>query len=461
MSYIELSFDFTKNKFDYEVSNDVTEKPFWEKETLNDEKLVCVEFRKSKSKVYEKVVELAKNLPNYNFDGKLHTFYINSVKEYVDNEVSIEYIISLVNKWKGAHITLNGKDFAGKTSVWHFKKVLQANAGEYREDINPEIYYDFIPKEPIEDLPLPYVLYPALYGGFFAFKERKETSDIYFCECEREGIENYLTLRKKQENTYTLGEDEFPSVVSQISLNNTENPLSLFKFRKGICHRCNGKIPEEEYCDSMYGTAFKRKYGWFVKQKYFEYGIHYMLEGQMSIQKELIIRDKCPSDVLKIWDKFILTNEESEKHPTSDKLYELARESRRNFEKCIENKVRKEFGFKNVGEAWVSETTLANIIRVIYSNYEIKTHYRPKWLEGLELDIYVKEKKLGIEYQGQQHYRAIEHWGGEQQLIKQKEHDTRKVRICQEHNVKVLAIKYDEPLTESHIRERLQEIECL
>lgn len=469
MCYIELSFDLAKKEFTSKVNDGANKKPFWEEEVLDNERLVYVKFRKSKSKSYKKVIELTKSLPNYQFDGDMHSFTINTVKEYAENEINIEYIISLVNKWKGSYITLNGKNFTGKTSIWHFKKVLQANAGEYRENIHPEIYYNFIPKEPIEDLPLPYVLYPELYGSFFAFKESKEATDIYFCECERQGIENYLVLKQRQQKFSffrngaipLLGTDEFPSAVAQTSLKDTVNPLSLFKFRKGICHRCNGKLPQEEYCDSMYGTAFKRQYGWFINQKYFEYGIYYMLEGKMSIQKELILREKCPPDVLEIWDKFILANEESEDNPDSDELYKNAKEARRNLEKYIENKVRKEFGFRNVGESWVSETTLANIIRVIYPNCEIKTHYRPQWLGGLELDIFVKEKNLGIEYQGQQHYYAVEHWGGEKQLEKQKEHDERKARICRKCNVKLLAVRYDEPLTEPHIRERLQEIRCL
>ena len=104
-----------------------------------------------------------------------------------------------------------------------------------------------------------------------------------------------------------------------------------------------------------------------------------------------------------------------------------------------------------------SETTLANIIKTIYSNYEVKTHYRPKWLEGLELDIYIDAIKLGIEYQGQQHYNPIKHWGGEKQLKKQKEHDSRKARICREKGVTLLTVDFDEPLTEIHIRERLKE----
>ena len=49
----------------------------------------------------------------------------------------------------------------------------------------------------------------------------------------------------------------------------------------------------------------------------------------------------------------------------------------------------------------------------------------------------------------------IKHWGGEKQLKKQKEHDSRKARICREKGVTLLTVDFDEPLTEIHIRERL------
>lgn len=463
MNFIELPIEGFN--IEEKIPSDISETEFWKTEKLLDHEIVYVQFGKSRSKQYHDAVQKAETLPNYHFDENVHCFTINTVQEYAENEIIIEYVISLVNKWKGSKVILNGKSFNGKTSMWHFKKVLQENAGEYYDSINPYIFYDFIPKEPIEGLPLPYVLYPEMYGSFFAFKESKEAEDIYFCECEKKAIENYLALKKKkcefwgqQNQKIILGRDEFPAVVEEKSSENSENPLSMFKFRKGICHKCNKKLPQEEYCSPMYGTAFKRQYGWFVNQRYFEYGIDYMLEGRVSLQKELILKEKCPIDILKVWDDFIFASEESEKNPDSDELYKLAKEARRDFEKCIENTVRKEFGFKNVGEAWVSETTLANIIKVIYPNYKIRTHYRPQWLNGLELDIYVEELNLGIEYQGQQHYQVVEHWGGEKQLEKQKEHDARKKRICHEKGVTLLTVNYDEQLTEYYIRKRLEEI---
>ena len=79
---------------------------------------------------------------------------INTIQEYIDNTIFVEYIISKIRKWKNVIILLNGKKFETKTDLWHFKKILEANAGEYSELINPYAFYEYIPKEPLEDLPL-------------------------------------------------------------------------------------------------------------------------------------------------------------------------------------------------------------------------------------------------------------------------------------------------------------------
>ncbi len=45
----------------------------------------------------------------------------------------------------------------------------------------------------------------------------------------------------------------------------------------------------------------------------------------------------------------------------------------------IENIVRQEFGFRDVGEGWVSETLLHQIVKRICSEEEILRHNRPDW----------------------------------------------------------------------------------
>lgn len=50
--------------------------------------------------------------------------------------------------------------------------------------------------------------------------------------------------------------------------------------------------------------------------------------------------------------------------------------------------------------------------------------------------------KILIEYQGIQHYIAIERFGGEETFIKQKERDQLKRQYCEEHNLLLIEIPY-------------------
>lgn len=47
-----------------------------------------------------------------------------------------------------------------------------------------------------------------------------------------------------------------------------------------------------------------------------------------------------------------------------------------------------------------------------------------------------------IEYNGEQHYKPIEKWGGEEKLIVQQERDARKVQYCEEKGIPLLIIPY-------------------
>ena len=125
--------------------------------------------------------------------------------------------------------------------------------------------------------------------------------------------------------------------------------------------------------------------------------------------------------------------------------------------KKVENMVRQEFGFRKVGESWVSETLLYQIVCQIFEDYEIVRHHRPDWLEGLELDIFLPSKRLAFEYQGQQHFHPVKAWGGQKALEELQARDARKANICEELGIELITVDYTEPLTEDHIRKVLQE----
>lgn len=124
----------------------------------------------------------------------------------------------------------------------------------------------------------------------------------------------------------------------------------------------------------------------------------------------------------------------------------------------FQDEARVEFGYRRVGEGFVAETQLASLIREILGpDMTLERHHRPPWLEGLELDIWLPMLAIGIEYQGQQHYKAIMAWGGESALRDLQARDVRKRRLCAKHGVTLIEIAYTEPLTRRHVGARRAE----
>jgi hypothetical protein len=72
------------------------------------------------------------------------------------------------------------------------------------------------------------------------------------------------------------------------------------------------------------------------------------------------------------------------------------------------------------------------------------------------LDIFIEEIKLGIEYQGIQHYKPIKHWGGKESFEKLKERDKKKKEICKLKKVKLIYFNYNEGLSNDIVLEKLK-----
>jgi hypothetical protein len=127
--------------------------------------------------------------------------------------------------------------------------------------------------------------------------------------------------------------------------------------------------------------------------------------------------------------------------------------------KDAENRLRKEKGLPKIGEGWISETMLYNLVAMIFTEmgYDVVHHSYPPFLQRQELDIYIPALKLGIEYMGKQHYEPIDFFGGQRGFQETKERDERKRRFCREHGLVVLDFKYDEPIEENYVCSKLKE----
>ena len=116
-----------------------------------------------------------------------------------------------------------------------------------------------------------------------------------------------------------------------------------------------------------------------------------------------------------------------------------------------ENQLRRERGIPEIGEQWKSETEIYALIKEIFSDYEVSRHSSPIWLSPMHLDVYVPELSLAVEYQGQQHYKPVEIFGGREGFEKTELRDTIKVKLCQQNEVNLLCIRYDDEEPEKTI----------
>lgn len=67
-----------------------------------------------------------------------------------------------------------------------------------------------------------------------------------------------------------------------------------------------------------------------------------------------------------------------------------------------------------------------------------------KHINALSFDFYIPVLNLCIEFQGEQHYNPIKIFGGEDQLNIQKKLDNIKRVFCNENNIKLLEIRFDD-----------------
>jgi len=86
---------------------------------------------------------------------------------------------------------------------------------------------------------------------------------------------------------------------------------------------------------------------------------------------------------------------------------------------------------------------------------EIIRQARPPWLgAGQSLDVLIPSLDLAIEYQGEQHYLALEHWGADAGLAHRRELDERR-DACLPCRRQARRGRYDEPVTVASVRARL------
>lgn len=123
-----------------------------------------------------------------------------------------------------------------------------------------------------------------------------------------------------------------------------------------------------------------------------------------------------------------------------------------------ENTTRVEAGLPAVGEGWVSEMMLLNLIREAFPEHQVIHQGRPQWLVPQSFDIYFPNERIGIEYQGAQHSRPVELFGGQEAFENQQRRDERKRQLSRENHCALIEVfpGYDAEAVLSQVRETLR-----
>ncbi len=220
--------------------------------------------------------------------------------------------------------------------------------------------------------------------------------------------------------------DCFKGTVSDKELIIDSLPSEL-EFVKGICDYCNKTTPKYQY-GSSYNNLFMQS---------FEVYHQLLLRKKYNYKEQVNLPISGFDSAEKFNGTLVLPSESDE---IKDELEDVLREH---------------FGYPKKGELWISETMLYKIACQIFSKDDVIFHYRGKEMEGLEIDIWVPKFKIGIEYQGVQHFKSVEHWGGEEGLIKRKLNDKKKKALFKKNNYHLVEYMHNEDISEDNLRSKL------
>jgi hypothetical protein len=313
-------------------------------------------------------------------------------------------------------------------------------------------------------LPYPWVEYPSHYGTFFRFSSNPD-GPFRYCSCNFKALANFSALRRLRFSSTSPFDDIAAhglhlslDAAAEMAKDSTWTPVRDDMLERA-CHRCNVAPPALRYCHEMYGGTWKQQFGWYTNLAFVEGGLepiaqHNYLAGRIpeAIAKEHSEYVAFHSRMMKVAARQ-LPEEFAELQALHKTLGMLKTRITRHFE----SEARVAFGFKRVGDGWVSETLLFHLVQGHLPQEQVLRHHRPDWLNGLELDIYIPSLNVGIEYQGQQHSRPVKHWGGERAFSAQRDRDVEKKRLCADRGCRLIEFWHGEPLSAEAVMAKLLE----
>ena len=269
--------------------------------------------------------------------------------------------------------------------------------------------------------------------GTVSDEDGKELGTIKVVETE--GCNNYVsqlqaeTAEKELELYAEYGIEPIPLSMSLPPIPLVYSEDDCPPVLCGMIDAYNGTIPE----------IWKALADWLeARSLFYKYQAELVRRG-LSWEERCSLVDKYDRDVLK-------------EHVVRDSVTTPFYKVRRAIQAEVRRGAREGMG---LGGKWVRERYLLDLVRRLRPQETVYFRYRPIFLEGLELDVFIPGMRVGFEHQGRQHYEPVEYFGGEEAFLKVRERDRRKRRLCKENGVRLIEVTYKEELTEESIRSKL------
>ncbi len=108
----------------------------------------------------------------------------------------------------------------------------------------------------------------------------------------------------------------------------------------------------------------------------------------------------------------------------------------------IQNIISKGRGYTLYSNNPTKEDKIFELLNSSFGNYKIIRQYRPKWLGMQRIDFYIEEVNVAIEWNGEQHYKSVEKYGGFEGLKLIQDRDQKKRILCKKNKLPLLELEY-------------------
>jgi hypothetical protein len=310
-----------------------------------------------------------------------------------------------------------------------------------------------------ENLPYPYVENPRSWSGAFPGFRKAIGEPVHFCECQRSAIRNYLTFISLGIFGFEgFGTQNFPRYLGPNEVQDAKSIeafLSSLKFHPELCHQCNKRCPPPPPARwNQPSEPFATLFRYYIAKVGFENGVSVHHEALLPGACSSWVHDLIPQETL---DRLVPTNDDATPRRERKALRKLWTIE---FHKVVEHVrflTRRSFGFPAKGHSRISETILFLRTRSAFSETKVIPQYRRRELGGMSLDIYIPALSVAIEYQGDQHFNAVGHWGGEAALKLTQDRDLRKKQLCDQLGISLLYFDGDATyVSEREIRRQVE-----